>query len=234
MHQLEWLSHLQQSPVPVHFLLPDVVIATDAIPSHCTFYFQVSRLSLSVSGSWSGFMCKAHIALWELQAVAMMLHRMAFQLSGKVVALHLDNNTAKAYLCNQGGVVSPVLSILSCQILKFDWQAQYESCSSIHSCPSECGNQLPVLGTVASRVASSSSHCWCSTSSFGSTKMDLLASSHTNQCQHCCILESPLLLGALGLNAFNHPCTFQVSFLFSAPALLPLVLSKFLLEHVTV
>ena len=43
---------------------------------------------------------RAHIALQELQAVAIMLHRMAFCLSGKVVTLHLDNSTAKAYLFN--------------------------------------------------------------------------------------------------------------------------------------
>ena len=42
---------------------------------------------------------------------------MAFCLSGKVVALHLDNSTAKAYLCNQGGTVSPFLSRLACWIL---------------------------------------------------------------------------------------------------------------------
>ena len=47
----------------------------------------------------------------------MMLPRMAFHLSGKVVALHLDNSTAKAYLCNQGGIMSPFLSRLACQIL---------------------------------------------------------------------------------------------------------------------
>ena len=41
--------------------------------------------------------------------IAMMLHRMVFHLSGKVVALHLDNSTAKAYLCNQGGTVFPFL-----------------------------------------------------------------------------------------------------------------------------
>ena len=40
----------------------------------------------------------------------MMLHRKAFCLSGKVVALHLDNSTARAYLLNQGGTVSPFLS----------------------------------------------------------------------------------------------------------------------------
>ena len=35
------------------------------------------------------------------------------------------------------------------------------------------------------------------------------------------------------LNAFNHPWTFQVSYVFPPPALIPLVLSKFLVEHVT-
>ena len=34
------------------------------------------------------------------------LHRMAFHSSGKVVAMHLCNSTAKAYLCNQGDTVS--------------------------------------------------------------------------------------------------------------------------------
>ena len=60
---------------------------------------------------------EAHIALQELQAVTMMLHRMAFCLSGKVVSLHLDNSTAKAHLCNQGGMISPFVSRLACWIL---------------------------------------------------------------------------------------------------------------------
>ena len=38
LQQLEQLSHLQQSPVPFQFPLPDVVIATDAMPTHCAFY----------------------------------------------------------------------------------------------------------------------------------------------------------------------------------------------------
>ena len=41
-----------------------------------------------------------------------------------------------------------------------------------------------------------------------------------------------LLLGTLGLNAFNHPWTYQVSYFFP-PELVPLDLSKFLAEHVT-
>ena len=35
-----------------------------------------------------------------------MLCKMAFQLFCKGVALHLDNSTAKAFLCNQGGTLS--------------------------------------------------------------------------------------------------------------------------------
>ena len=101
----------------MQFPPPDVVIATDAMPTHWAFYFQGSGLPLAVSGSWSGSMCTAPVALQELQAVTIMLCRMAFHLSGKVVAFHLDNSTAKAYLCNQGDTVSPFLSRLPCQIL---------------------------------------------------------------------------------------------------------------------
>ena len=54
--QLGSLSHLQQKPVPLPFLLPDVVIATDAMPYHWAFYFQGSGLPLLVSGSRSGSM----------------------------------------------------------------------------------------------------------------------------------------------------------------------------------
>ena len=37
LHQLEQLSHLQQSPVPLQFPLSDVVIVTDATPTHWAF-----------------------------------------------------------------------------------------------------------------------------------------------------------------------------------------------------
>ena len=91
-----------------------MVLATDALPTHWTFYFHSSGLPLSVCGSWSGSLCRAHIALQELHTVTMMLCRMAFHLSGKVVALYLDNSTEKAYLCNQDGTISPFLSRLAC------------------------------------------------------------------------------------------------------------------------
>ena len=61
--QLKWLPHLQQSPVPLQFPFHDLVIATDAMPTHWAFYFQVSGLLLSVSGSWYCSMSRAQIAL---------------------------------------------------------------------------------------------------------------------------------------------------------------------------
>ena len=39
LHQLEWLSHLQQIPVPLQFPLPYVAIATDATPTQWAFLF---------------------------------------------------------------------------------------------------------------------------------------------------------------------------------------------------
>ena len=62
--------------------------------------------------------------------------------------------------------------------------------------------------------------------------MDLLASWHTNQCQHYYTLEDPLPLEALGLNAFNHPWKYQVIYVFPPPPLVLLVLSRFPAEHV--
>ena len=104
LHQLQSLSWLQ-SLVPLQIPLPDVVIPTDATPNHLAFDFQGSGLPVSFSGTWSDFILRVHIALYELQMVALMLHRMAFHLGDTVVALHLDNSTGNVYSCNQGGKV---------------------------------------------------------------------------------------------------------------------------------
>ena len=58
-------------------------------------------ISSSFSGTWSATIHKVHIALQELQVVALVLHGMAFPLLCKVVAVHFYNRTAKAYVCNQ-------------------------------------------------------------------------------------------------------------------------------------
>ena len=231
LHQRDWLAKLQQSPLPLQFPLPDVVIATDATPTHWAFYFQGNGLPLSVSGAWSGSLSRAHIAMQELQAVAVMLRRMAFCLSGKVVALHLDNSTAKAYLCNQGGTVSPFLSRLACPILSLTNK------HGITLLPAYIPTHLNMEADFLSRdqlllewhllpqVAQTAFHLW------GLPEVDLLASSCSTQFQHYFTLETPLPLGALELNAFSHPWNFQESYVFPPLALVPLVLAKFLAEH---
>ena len=59
------------------------------------FYFQGSGVLISCHGTWSGSICKEHIAWQELQALALILCKMAFQLNKKLVVLHLDNSTLK-------------------------------------------------------------------------------------------------------------------------------------------
>ena len=152
-------------------------------------------------------MCRAHIALQELQVIAMMLHRIAFHLSDKVVALHLDNCTAKAYLCNQGGTVSPFLSRLTCWILSLTNK------HGVTLIPAYIPTHLNVEADYLSwdqmllewyllpQVAHEAFCLW------GLPEVGLLTSSHSTQCQHYYTLETPLPLGTLGLNAFNHPWT---------------------------
>ena len=156
-------------------------------------------------------MYRAHITLQELQVIAMMLHRAAFYLSGKVVALHLGNSTAKAYPCNKDGTVSLFLSRLACWILRLTNK------HGITLIPAYIPTHLNVEANyLLPQVAEVTFHLW------GLPEVDLLGSSHSTQFQHYYTLASPLPLGALELNAFNHPWMCQVSYLFPPPALVPL------------
>ena len=94
-----------------------MVIAIDAMPNHQVYYYQESGLPLSFHAVWSDSMHEAHITFQELHAIGLMLCRMAFCLSGKMVALQLDNSTTKAYLCDQDVRVFLSLSRLACHIL---------------------------------------------------------------------------------------------------------------------
>ena len=162
----------------------------------------------------------------------MMLCRMTFHLSGKVVGLYLDNNTSKAYLCNQGGTVSPIFSRLACWILSLTDKhditliAAYTPTHLNVKANYLSWDQMLLELHPLFWVVHAAFHLW------GLPEVDLLASSHSTECQHYYTLETPLPLGAYRLNAFNHPWTFQVSYMFHPPALIPLVLSKFLVEHV--
>ena len=137
----------------------------------------------------------------ELQAIAMMLCRMAFNLSCKVVALHLDNSTAKAYLCNQGGTVSPFLSRLACQILSVTDK------HGIALIPAYIPTHLNVGADYLSRdhlhpewhlLSQVVQAAFCL---LGLPEVDLLASSHSTQCEHYFTLKTPP--GGLGVECLQ-------------------------------
>ena len=125
-----------------------------------------------------------------------------------MVTLHLDNSTAKVYLCNQGGTVSPFLSRLAYLILSLTDK------HGITLIPAYIPTHLNVEADFLSwdcllpewhllpQVAQAAFHLW------GLPEVDLLASSHSTECQHYFTLETPLPMGSLGLNAFSHPGIF--------------------------
>ena len=120
-----------------------------------------------------------------------------------VVALHLDNSTAKAYLCNQGATVSLVLSRLACHIsnlaakytLTPPFQHTYQPILMWKLIIFHDGlwfqNEIFVILLFI----------WCFNSG---PEMALLASSWSNQCQHYYTLKISLPLDALRLITFNH------------------------------
>ena len=85
-------------------------------------------------------MHKVHITLPELQAIVLMLHRMAFSLSGKVVVLPLDNNIPKAYICDQDDTAYLFLPRLAICILNMANKHGFTVYSSIHNYPSQRGS----------------------------------------------------------------------------------------------
>ena len=106
-----------------------------------------------------------------------MLCRMAFNLSGKVVALHLGNSTAKTHLYNQGGTVCPFLSRLSFQILSLTDKhgitliPAYIPTYLIVEANYLSGNQVLLEWQLLPQMAQAAFHLW------GLPEVDLLASS---------------------------------------------------------
>ena len=150
---------------------------TDALPSLVYSVFLHSVLFLI---TWSGSMCKVHNALQGLLADALMWHKMAFMLSGKVVTLNLDNSTAKE--CSQVGTACLFLSRLAYNILNL---ADKHGTTLIPpyiptnliveaDCPSQ--GMLVLEWHLLPCIAQAVFHL------LGQSKVDLLASSHAKQC----------------------------------------------------
>ena len=95
-----------------------------------------------------------HIALQGLQVDVLILHRMAFHLPSKLVALHLDNSTANSYIHNQGDTES-ISFQTRLQHIESGQQAQHYSSSNIYVYPSHCGSLLSVAGKVGFMMSDS-------------------------------------------------------------------------------
>ena len=154
---------------------------------------------------------------------------------GWVVALHLGNSTAKAYLCNQGGTASPFLPRLACWILSL---TNKHRSTLIWACiPTQLNVETNYLSWgqllpewhILPQITHVAFCLW------DLPEVDLLASTQTPQCKHQLHLgHGQLPSGGLGcwmpsiiLGSFR--CKLCVSLLLH---LVPLVLSKFLAEHV--
>ena len=169
LHQLEWLAKLQQSPVPLHLPLPDVIIATDATPTQWAFYFQGSGLPLSVSGAWSGALSKAHIALQNFRLLpSCSIGCPSTSLVRLLPCIWIT------VLLRHTCLIKVVQCLLSFQTglpdTESDRQAWYYSSSSIHSYPPQCAGRFFAPGSDASRVAPFSSGGFGSFSPLGPSR----------------------------------------------------------------
>ena len=129
-------------------------------------------------------MHNVHITLQELQGVALMLHRMVFHLSAKVVALPLNISTTNAYLCNNDGTISPFLSRLSCCILDLAnkhgitlIKAYIPTHLNVEGSYLSQGRMIPEWHLLP-HVTQVAFELW------NQLEMDLLVLSYTSQCQH--------------------------------------------------
>ena len=216
--QLEQLSHLQQNQVPLQFLLPKVVIATDATPTHGPFIFRdlVCHYQLVDPGL---ILCvglilpcrsfrplpwccvewlSAYLVRWLPCIWITTLQKLTCVIKVVQYLLFFPGWPARYWVW----LTSKVLLLFKHPFLPISvWkQIIWPGVGCFWSCIF-----FPQMVQVAF-------HLW------GLPEVDLLASSHTTECQHYYTLETPLPLGALELNAFNHPWMFQVSCVFPSPA----------------
>ena len=137
-----------------------------------------------------------------------------------MVALHLDNKTGNAYLCNQGVTASTFLSRLAYHILNLaDIDGIYllpvYMPTYLNMDVAYLSQQMLVPGWyLLPYIAEAAFYLW------GELEVDLLAALCTNHCLHCYTLENAPPLGALGLNA-STIWDIQVSYVFLPSALVP-------------
>ena len=115
LHQFQRLSQLQQCLVCLQFPLPWCGYCYGCYTKSLGLLFWGFWVTLIIQWNLIRF-CVWYIALQKLQAITLMLCRMAFSLCGKVDTLHLGNNSAITYLYNLGDMLHLFLFKLACYI----------------------------------------------------------------------------------------------------------------------
>ena len=113
------------------------------MPLHWVFNVQGSVIPSVVASVW--FYVQVAYCLARTQACSTYAVYMSIQLSNNVVAIHLDNNIATAFICNQGCTASLPLSRLVYHILNLGGKHGM-ALSTIHPHPSQCGTDYPSQG----------------------------------------------------------------------------------------
>ena len=94
-----------------------MVIATDATPHHWAFFTQGSGFQSPVVAPGLVLCARTILTCKIFRLLHLFCIRWPFACLIRLVALHLDNSTAKAYECNQGSTASLFLSRLAWHIL---------------------------------------------------------------------------------------------------------------------
>ena len=187
-------------------------------------------VNISCNGTWSASVCKVHIVI----KTSRLLHPCSIKLHlSYLVRWFLDILIIVMirfiYVIQ---VVQPLSFQTSLPSFKSNQQAWYYSDSNLNTYPSQCGRQQYIMRKVGSRMAPSSSHCSGSFSTLRLTRggsVGILTYQSISALLH---LEKSTTSGCLQVECCQPPLIYHVSYAFS-PALVSLVLSRFLPEHVT-
>ena len=174
--------------------------------------FSGSGFPVFCSAIWHSSSYKVLIPLQELMAVVDMC-KMAFWLSGNMVSLHLDNDTAKAYICIQSGTISS-FSFLT-NLLLFNLADKHGInliAVYIHACSFNVESNS-LMEKVGSRVAPVSFHGSGSISTLGSAEVRALAILTYQSVSALLHLGKSTISWSLWLNAFNHLRTYHVGYM---------------------
>ena len=184
-----------------------------------------------VSGFWTPQEKEQHINWLELKAIFLALQHFQQQLSGKLVVVVSDNTTALSYIRSQGGTVSPTLSLLAEELLK--WAHFNQLFLEVEFIPgrlnvladalSRSGKVLPTEWTIAHHALQPLWDVW------GKPLVDLFATQFNARLP---LYVSPIRdPKAWARNAFSIPWGGMTAYAYPPTSLISKVLERYRLER---